>query len=185
MALLILGILLWSLPHLFKRIAPAARARMGDGPAKGVVAVLSILGIVCMVIGYKQADPVFLYALPSWAVHLNNLLMLIAVLLLAVGHSKSRLRRKLRHPMLSAAVIWAVAHLLVNGDVPSLVLFGGLLIWAVVSMLTINAREHDYVPYAGGSVAGDVRLAIITLVVFVVIVFIHGWVGPWPLGGGA
>lgn len=186
MIYLLLGLLLWIAAHMFKRLAPAERARlqdrMGNG-AKGVIAVLLVLAVVLMVIGYKRTDFVPLWQPPAFMVHINNLLMVFAVLLYGVGHSKSRLRRTMRHPMLWGTAIWAVAHLLVNGDLASVVLFGTLLIWALAEMPLINRQAHDYVPFSGGSLAGDIRLAIITLVVFVVIVLIHGWIGPSPLPG--
>jgi uncharacterized membrane protein len=143
------------------------------------VAIVSLAAIVLMVFGYRAAEPTPLWYL-GWAVHLNNLLMVIAIVLLGVGSSKSRLRGKMRHPMLTGAIVWAVAHLLVNGDVPSLVLFGGLGLWAITSMILINRAEPAPQPYNEGSVQGDVRLFVISAVVFVVIVLVHGWLGPSP-----
>ena len=84
-----------------------------------------------IIIGFRRAPVVPVYDPPPWAIHLNNLLMVVAVLLLGLGHSKSRARGWLRHPMLTAVVVWAVAHLLVNGDQASLVMFGWLGLWAV------------------------------------------------------
>lgn len=179
MGLLVLGVLLWSGAHFFKRLAPDARASMGD-KGKGAVAGAIFVSIVLMVIGYRGNEADVLYVLPEFTRHINNLLMLIAVALYGLGNSKSRLRAKMRHPMLWGTVVWAVAHLLVNGDAASVVLFGGLLVWAVIEMRLINRAAHSYTPYEGGSVAGDVRLVLISLVVFAVIAGIHMWVGPSP-----
>lgn len=178
---LILGLALWTFFHLFKRLLPQARARLGD-PGKGLVALGSVAAIALMVVGYRAADPVPLWYFP-WAIHVNNLMMLIAVILLGVGSSKSRLRARMRHPMLTGAIVWSVAHLLVNGDLPSLVLFGGLGLWAVASMTLINRAEPAPEPFADGTVQGDIRLLAISAVVFAVIVLIHSWVGPYPLPG--
>ncbi|KKM19806.1 hypothetical protein LCGC14_1651900 [marine sediment metagenome] len=185
MTLLLIGIFLWVAAHLFKRVAPAQRRALQDrmGKAsKGLFAGILVLAVVLMVIGYKMApvDPV--YDPPVWGRHLNNLMMVIAVALFGLGKSKSRLRGTLRHPMLWGMVTWAVAHLLANGDLASVVLFGSMLVWALVEMPLINAQEPAPPPYQG-SVKGDIRLAVITVVVFIVIVLIHGWVGPWPVGG--
>ena len=177
---LVLGLLLWIGFHLFKRIAPRARKGMGRS-GKGLVAAASIIGIVLMVIGYKMTAPTFLYALPMWAWHVNNLLMVIAVLLFGLGHSKSRLNGALRHPMLTAVVLWAVAHLLVNGDVPSLVLFGGLGLWALAEMVVINRAQPVWVPPKRGNLMGDIRFLAISIVLFIVIVVVHSLVGPSPL----
>lgn len=183
MTLLILGLALWIGAHLFKRIAPDARAAMTDrigDASKGVIALVLVLSIVLMVIGYRAAGFVHVYAPPSWGIHLNNLLMLVAVLLLGLGHSKSRIRGIMRHPMLTSVVVWSGAHLLVNGDLASLVLFGALALWALAEMVVINRAEPDYVPAEPGTVVGDIRLAVITLVVFAVMAGIHAWLGYWP-----
>ena len=184
MTLLVLGVALWSAAHLFKRLAPGMRAGMGEA-GKGVVAVLVVAGVVMMVLGYRAAEVRDIWYPPFWAVHANNTLMLIAVGLFGAAHSKSRLRAKLRHPMLTGMLSWAIAHLLVNGDLASLILFGGLGLWAVAEMLVINARDKIYTPWQGGSPGGDIRLAVITLVVFGAVAGLHAWIGPWPFPGGA
>lgn len=185
MTLLVLGLIVWTAAHLFKRVAPGARASLaqalGAGPSRGVMAGSILVGLVLIVIGYRGAEVAPVYAPPSWGVHLNNLLMLIAVGLVGASHSKSRVRGWLRNPMLTGVVVWAVAHLLVNGDVASLVLFGWLGIWALASIVMIDAGD-PVKPAPVASLAGDVRLGIITLVVFAVIVAIHTWLGypPFP-----
>lgn len=85
--------------------------------------------------------------------------------------------------MLWGTVVWAAAHLMVNGDVASIVLFGWIGVWALVQMQLINRAEPDYTPWQGASVAGDVRLGLVTLVVFSVIAGIHIWLGYNPFGG--
>lgn len=182
MFLILLGLLLWTWPHNMKSLTPGLRAQLGDKTAPMVTAIASVLAIVLMVLGYRGADDAaFVYAPPAWGQHANNLLALIAVFLLALGHSKSRLRGKLRHPMLSAVILWAIAHLLVRGDAASLLLWGGLIAWALLSMMLINRRVPHASPYTGGSLAGDIRLVVISLVVFAVVVLLHGWLGPNPL----
>ena len=185
MTLLIPGLLLWSGAHLLKRLAPGVRVfldnKMGGG-AKGLIAVLILLSVVLMVLGYRSADGAFYWGRSAATVGINNILMVIAVVLFGVGNSKSRLRGKMRHPMLTGLIVWGVAHLLVNGDTPSFVLFGGLIAWAVLEMILVNRAEHEYVPYDGGSRAGDIRLAVISVVVFAVIAAIHAWLGYNPFG---
>lgn len=182
MQLLILGLVLWTAAHLFKRVAPGPRARMGDIPAKLAVTVLSLAAVVLMVIGYRRAEFEPLYApLPGMG-HLNNLLMLVAVFLIGVPHSRGIAKSKLRHPMLAAVVLWAVAHLLVNGDVASVVLFGWLGLWAVASMVLINAQE-SWTPPPAGRLRSDAIGAGIALVVFAIIAATHIWLGRNPFLG--
>lgn len=179
MNLLILGIALWWAGHLFKRLAPSARARLG-ARGKAVTAAVIAAGVVAMVFGYRAAPYEPVIAPPAWGIHANNALMLLAVFLLGLGHSKSPLRARIRHPMLTAVFVWAAAHLLVRGDLASLVLFGSFLAWPVVEILLINAREPEWRPPSGGSLAGTLRLLAITVVVYAVIVGIHIWFGLHP-----
>lgn len=187
MTLLIAGLLLWTFAHVFKRAFPEARAgidaRLGAGPAKGAFATVLVLAVVLMVIGYRQAAFVPLYAPPPWTVHLNNLLMIAAVALFGAGKSKGRARAWFRHPMLLGVTVWGFAHLLVNGDVASVVLFGGLIAWANANMQIINLREGPWQRPEPGPVSGDLRLLGITLVVYAVIAALHAWLGVWPFPG--
>ncbi|MDU8944598.1 NnrU family protein [Ovoidimarina sediminis] len=182
MTLLILGLALWTAGHVFKRVLPGVRETMGNA-GKGVAAVLILAGVLAMIFGYKAAEFVPVWQPPAFMVHINNLLMLGAVFLFGLGSSKSPLRAKMRHPMLTGMVVWAVAHLLVNGDLASLVLFGGLAIWALAEMRIINASEPVYHRFEGGSLGGTVRLLVITVVVFAVIGGIHTWLGYRPFPG--
>lgn len=185
MTLMILGLLLWTAAHAFKRVAPAQRQamqdKMGDA-SKGVFAALLLVSVALMVIGYRGAEGEVFWGRSPALVGINNLLMLAAVVLYGVGNSKSRLRARFRHPMLWGTVIWAVAHLMVNGDTPSFVLFGWIAVWALAEMRLINRAEADYTPFEGGTAAGDVRLAIISIVVLAVIAGIHTWLGYPPFG---
>lgn len=175
---LVVGVLLWSGAHLFKRLAPKQRRGMGDA-AKGMVAGASLLAIVLMVVGYRMADPAVLWVAPTWAWHLNNLAMVVAVVLFAASTVPNRIKARMRHPMLTAAVIWAAAHLLVNGDVPSLVLFGGLGLWAVVAMLLINRAEPRWTPPKADA-RGDLRALAIAVVMFAVFAGVHIFLGHSP-----
>ncbi len=187
MSLLVLGLILWVVGHFFKRYAPGGRAalagRFGVGPSKGMVAGVLALALILMIVGYRAAPYEALYTPPGWGVHLNNLAMLFAVALFGMGSSKGRARSWLRHPMLTGVVVWGIAHLLVNGDVTSLILFGGLSAWAIAEMLVINAREPAWMRPEPGPVSGDVRLVVISLVLYGVIAGIHAWLGYWPFPG--
>lgn len=186
MTLLILGLILWVAAHSFKRVAPGARQalqdRMGDA-SKAVFAVLLLASVALMVTGFRGAEAEYFWDRSAATTGVNNLMMLVAVALYGVGNSKSRLRARMRHPMLWGTVVWAAAHLLVNGDSASIVLFGGMALWALAEMALISRAEPDYVPWEGGSMTGDVRLGVISLVVLAVIAGIHTWLGYPPFGG--
>ncbi len=181
MILLTLGVLLWALAHYFKRFAPERRAALGN-KGKGLVAVAIVVSLLMMIFGYRSADYIPVWSPPSWTVHLNNLMMLVAVFVYGMSATTGRLRGKLRHPQLTAVKIWAVAHLLVNGHLAAIILFGGLLAWAVGSVIMIN-RSEPWVRPEPGEPKKDILLVVITLVLFAVMTAIHAWLGVWPFPG--
>jgi len=169
---LILGVALWWGSHLFKRLAPDARAGLGE-KGKGLVALLTLLSVALMVIGYRGWTGPVLYAPAPGMTHVNNLLMLVAVLMVGAGSKGSWLAGKMRHPMLIGAVIWAVAHLLVNGDLASLVLFGGIGAWALLTMALIKRAEPGWTRSAGAPGRRDAVLVVVWLLVYGVIIWLH------------
>ena len=181
MILMILGLILFSGSHLFKRLVPGRRAAMGD-KSKGIVALATLAGIVLMVIGYRAAPYIEVWSPPRFLTHVNNLLMLVAVFLLGVGYSWGVVRTKLRHPMLGAVKVWALAHLLVNGDLAGIVLFGWLLAWAVISLILINRAEPVWVRPDVGPVRNDLIYGGASLLIFGVITYVHTWLGISPFG---
>ena len=189
MILLILGLLLWTAAHYFKRIAPGARAgltdKMGNG-AKGLFAALIVLSIVLIVLGHRANDFIPVWNPPSFMGHINNLLMLLAFYVYGSSAAKGEkvwIATKIRHPQLTAVKIWAVAHLLANGDLSSMILFGGLLAWAVGSVILINRAEGPWTPLPQAPMKREIRLVIISVVLFVVVAAIHIWLGVNPFGG--
>lgn len=176
MLLLILGVALWAIAHLFKRLAPGPRAALGD-PGKGLVALGVLAGVVLMVIGYRMTGGAAYWGRSPALVGINNLLMLFAVYLFAASGMKTWITSKIRHPQLTGVKTWALAHLLVNGDVPSFVLFGGLLAWAVVEVILINRADKPAKatgPFPAGKEIGAIVGAV---VVFGAIAGIHYWLG--------
>ena len=176
MVLLILGVALWWGAHLFKRLAPAQRAALGD-KGKGAVALALLAAILLMIFGYRMADGAFFWGRHPATVGINNLLMIAALYLTSPGPKKGALLYRMRHPMLTGFLLWAVAHLLVNGDVPSFVLFGGLGLWAIVEMVVINRAEPEWTPPQKGSIGKDAMFLAISVVLLFVIGFIHTWLG--------
>ena len=177
MTLLTLGVLLWVFAHTFKRILPGPRAALGEERGKGVVALLSLAAIVLMVIGYRMVDATPLWSRHPATVGINNLLNLLAVYLFAASGMKTWITSKIRHPQLTATKAWAIAHLLVNGDVPSFILFGGLLAWAVVAVILINRQTDDVRPTGPFETRKEIIALVASLVVFGLIAGVHYLLG--------
>lgn len=183
MLILILGVALWWAAHLFKRIAPERRAAMG-AQGRGAVTAALVLSVGLMIWGYRIAGGPVWWGRSDALVGINNLLVLLAFYLFAADGMKTRVTALIRHPQLTAIAIWAVAHLLVNGDLPSFVLFGGLLAWALVEMVVINRASPGWTPPAGPFPARKEAMAAAgAVIVMLVVGLIHGWLGPWPFGG--
>lgn len=184
MTLMIFGLALWSAAHLFPAATPAGRQNLtnmlGEFRAKALIAAVILAGLVLMVIGYRASPYQELYLLPGWATHLNNLLMMASVLLFGSARSENMVSHRLRHPMLRGVLSWAVAHLLVNGDVASVVLFGGLAVWAVASIILSNRRDGAWERPGPGDRAANIKVVAISGVVYVAIVLVHSFVLGYP-----
>lgn len=176
MILLVLGVLLWVLAHLFRRLAPDMRARMGNA-GKGAVALALVISVVMMVIGYRSAEGAAFWFRHPATVGINNLLMLAALYFTSPGPKKGALFYKMRHPMLFGFALWTLAHLLVNGDVPSFILFGGLGAWALLEMVVINRAEPNWTPPAKGSIGKDAMFLAISVVLLGAIGWLHSALG--------
>ena len=181
MLILILGVALWAGAHLFKRFAPEKRAAMGD-KGRGLIALLIVASIVLMVVGYQMADGAVFWGRSPALVGINNLLMLISVYLFAASGMRTAVARKFRHPMLLAVKTWALAHLLVNGDVESFILFGGIMAWAVFQMIKINRAEPEWTRPEPAPMRKEIIAVVATVVVFGVIAVLHGVLGPRVFG---
>lgn len=146
--MLIVGLALFFGVHLVPSV-PELRARLvaiaGVRPYRGLFALVSALGLVLIVLGYGSMQGLGrgnpqLWVPPAWAKHLTMLLMLPALILLVAAYIPSRLRTAVRHPMLAAVALWAFSHLLVNGDLASVLLFGSFLVYAGYDVISANRR---------------------------------------------
>ena len=192
MALLIVGLVIFLGVHSVRIVADDWRtaqiAKRGPKAWKGIYAVLSLIGFVLIVYGYGLARqvPAVVYAPPAWLRHLGTVLTIPAFILLAAAYVPgTRIKRAVGHPMVLGVKVWAVAHLLANGAVADLVLFGSIFVWAVVNYAAARRRDRAAgTVYAVGPVSRDVRAVVIGLVVWAVFAFwLHGvLIGPQPFG---
>ncbi|QBX99644.1 hypothetical protein E2K80_01985 [Rhodophyticola sp. CCM32] len=177
--LLIAGIALFIAAHWFKRLMPDRRAAMGEA-GKGPVALAILAGIVLMVIGYRSAAYVNIWFPPDFLTHINNLLMLLAFWFFALSALPGTISARVRHKQLTAAKLWAVAHLLVNGDLASIILFASMLGWAVGTVILINRAEPTWDRPGQPTLAADGKALVIGGVVMVGVAMIHAWLGYYP-----
>ena len=148
MILLVLGLALFLGVHSISIVAPEWRgaqiAQRGQPAWKGIYAVVSLASFVLLIYGYGLArqSPVVLYTPPGAARHISLLLMLPFFPLLFAAYLPGRIKAAAKHPMLLAVKLWALAHLLANGRLADVVLFGSFLLWAVLSFRAARQRDR-------------------------------------------
>ena len=185
MTLLVLGLVVFLGMHAFS-MARGARAnliaRIGEGPYKGLYSLVSLIGIVLIAVGfgrYRADGYIPVWDPPVWTRHLALLLVWIAFVCFVAAYLPGQIKRRLKHPMLAGVKIWAFAHLLANGDLGSILLFGSILIWAVLAR--IGAKRRDVAAQHGGTappagLRNDVlALAISTVAYGIFVVWLHPW----------
>ncbi|ASW07252.1 NnrU family protein [Rhizobium sp. 11515TR] len=191
MALLILGIVLFLGLHLIRVVAPGLRtsliASLGEGGWKIAYSIASIIALIILIYGFGQArDMTPIWTPPFWMSHITILLMLFALIclvasLLPAGHIAVRTK----HPMVLSVKIWALAHLLSNGDGAAILLFAAFLAWGVILRISLKRRERageiTLRPFV--SAKYDVYAIIIGVIVWALIIWkLHAWIiGVSPL----
>ena len=191
MALLILGIVLFLGLHLIRVVAPGLRttliASLGEGGWKGAYSIASIIALIVLIYGFGQArDMTPIWTPPFWMSHITILLMLFALIclvasLLPAGHIAVRTK----HPMVLSVKIWALAHLLSNGDGAAILLFAAFLAWGVILRISLKRRERageiTLRPFV--SAKYDVYAIVIGVIVWALIIWkLHAWIiGVSPL----
>jgi uncharacterized membrane protein len=192
MIFLVLGLILFLGSHSVRIFAEDWRAKrvaaLGLNPYKGVYSLVAIAGFVLLIYGYGQArmDPVVLYSPPLWLGHLGSLLTIPAFVLLAAAYVKgNRIKAAVGHPMVAGVKVWAFAHLLANGTLADVVLFGAFLVWAVLDFR--SARQRDRVALSRlprGSTMRDLVTVAAGVVAWAAFAFwLHAaWIGVAPFG---
>lgn len=191
MLALVAGLVVFLGVHSVRIVADPWRtrtiARLGEGPWKGLYSVLALVGLVLIVWGYGQArmSPVVLYSPPVWTRHIAAFLVLPAFILIAAGNMRgTRIKAKVGHPMVLGTKLWAFAHLIANGTLADVVLFGSFLAWAIVDYASARRRDRAAgVVYPAGAVRGDMMALVAGTVAWVVFSFwLHALligVRPW------
>lgn len=183
--LLLAGVLLWAVTHLFVSVGAPARggliAALGLGPYKALFALTLVVALGLIVMGWRSMPPASLWLPPAGMRHATMALMPFAVILFISARAPTDIKQFIRHPQLTGVKLWAVAHLLCNGETRSVLLFGGLLAWAVLEVIFINRRDGAWKKPAPVGMARTLVSAAIGLAVTAVLVFGHPWFAGMPL----
>lgn len=185
MALLILGLVIFLGIHSIAIAAPDLRARaiarMGEGGWKGMYTLVSLCGFVLLVYGFGLArqSPVVLYTPPHFLRHVTFLFMLPVFPLLFAAYLPGRIKTAAKHPMLAAVKFWAFAHLLSNGTLADVLLFGGFLAWAVLDRISFKRRPPQVLRTAPPRRFNDLIAVVSGLAVYALFI---GWAHRWLIG---
>ena len=152
MGLLVLGLAAFIGAHVFVTLRArraAVIARIGEWPYKGLMALVSLVGIILVGYGfaqYRATGGIVVWDPPAWTRHVTVALMWPATICVVASYCRGNIWRKLKHPMLVGVKTWALAHLISNGDLGSIVLFGAFLFWAVYDRITLKHRTDPGAP---------------------------------------
>ncbi len=175
MTILIVGLIIFLGLH-FIPVFPGVKAsivnRLGEGLYRPVFAIVSIIGFALIVYGKIIAHPpVILWTPPDWTRHVAFSLMPVALILLVSAYAPGHIRRWVRHPMLAGTILWSLAHLAANGELSSLLLFGGFFIWSSVTFVLALFRETP--PPVVKGWGGDITAVIIGIILTTLLMNFH------------
>lgn len=185
MTTLIVGLVLFLGVHSLSIVNEPLRNRLhaslGEAAFKGLYSLASLIGLLLIIWGYAAArmDPTVIYTPPGWLRHLAMLLLIPVFPLLFATYFPGKIKARLKHPMLAAVKLWALAHLLANGMLQDLLLFGSFLAWAVADRISMKHRTQRPIPTLPASKANDLIAIVGGLAVYVVTVF---WAHQWLFG---
>jgi uncharacterized membrane protein len=190
MSILIIGIALFLGIHSISIVTPGLRARavasMGTNGWRGLYSLVSAAGFVLILYGFHLARqaPVVLYMPPGWMRHVTLLLMLPVFPLLLAAYLPGRIKTAMKHPMLAAVKFWAFAHLLSNGLLADVLLFGAFLVWAICDRISLKRRPPQAIRTAPQGRFNDLIAVIAGLALYVIfILWAHvRMFGSSPLG---
>lgn len=180
MAFIVSGILLWAAVHLVPSLGFSFKQktieRFGEGLYKAVFSVLLLSSVALIIYGWRTNEPVLLY-LPIENLRPFALFMvLLGFLFIGAAKNETRLKQYVRHPQLTGLVIWASAHLILNGDSSSVALFAGLGLWAAIEIPLISRREGAWVKPPVPSWGVEIKGQLISLAIFAVLLFAHPFI---------
>lgn len=182
MNILLIGLVLFIAVHSLAIVNAPWRDRMasrlGEWPWKAIYSLIALVGLVFIVWGYGQAraEPVVLYTSPLWLRYVAVVVLVPVFPLLFATYLPGRIQAAARHPMLAAVKLWAAAHLLANGTLADIVLFGSLLAWAVVDRISLKRRAPPFVPRLPASPLNDVIAVVGGLALYAAFILgVHAW----------
>ena len=182
MLLFIIGLVLFFAVHSISIVHVGWRdamvERLGTGVWRLFYSLVSLAGLLLLIWGYgiARSDPVILYTPPAWLLYVNFILMLFVFPLALSQFFPGRIKAAVKHPVFASVKIWAFAHLLTNGGVADILLFGCFLVWAVAGRVSMKYRRQRPVPGFPESPANDLIAVVLGLLLYLLFIMVlHNW----------
>jgi uncharacterized membrane protein len=186
LAIMILGLALFTGAHAFVTMRPqraAVVARLGEGPYKGILSAVALVGIILIGFGfarYRAAGYIPVWSPPGWTRHITTALVWPSIVCIVAAYIPGDIARVLKHPMLVGVKLWAVGHLVSNGDLGSIILFGAILAWAVFDRITLKRRsDPGALGFPRGGRGNDVMAVVVGTLLYLALAY---WFHPLVVG---
>ena len=180
MFVLTLGLVLWAAVHFVPSIGqPIKRGWIELLGQRGYTisfSIIVIISLLLIVLGWRSTTPTQLYALPDFVKPIAIVLMVIAFVLFGAAKHPTRIKRFVRHPQLVSIIVWSIAHLLLNGDSRSVLLFGWFGCWAILEIIAINRRDGEWIKAQAPSWGQEAKGFAISLVILIVAAAAHPFI---------
>jgi len=180
MEMLILGLAIWSIVHFIPSLAQPLKLKwqtaLGEKGYKASFAIIVVISLGLIISGWRSSTPEYLYTLPAFTKHIAMLMMVFAFILFGAAKYQTRIKRIIRHPQLTSIIVWASAHLMLNGDSRSVVLFSTMGIWAILEIIFINKRVGAWNKPEVPSIGLELRGLGISIVMLIVVVMLHPYI---------
>ncbi len=190
LALLVIGLVVFLGSHVFVSLRErraAAIKRLGEGPYKGLLSLVAVVGLVLVVYGfgrYRADGLIPIWSPPPFLRHVTEALMWPAFICVVAAYVPGHIKRVLKHPMLVGVKLWAFGHLLVNGDLGGIILFGSILAWAVYDRITLKRRtDPGGPPIPIGGAKNDAIAVVIGTLVYLAVGFVFHPLAGLPVFG--
>lgn len=184
---LVSGVFLWALIHFIPTLAPAFRETLigllGRKAYRGLFSLGILSALALIVLGWRSSPDVYWYVVPAWTRPIALFLMVFSIILFVAAQHATAIKRYVRHPQLSAVVLWSISHLLTNGTSRAFVLFAGLGAWALIEMPLISSRQGAWEKPASPGFGAELTGLAISAVAYIFLVFLHPYfagVSPIP-----
>jgi uncharacterized membrane protein len=177
------GVLLWSIVHFIPALVADFRKtivnRHGEYAYKGVFTLLMIISLYLIISGWGSMTPIepdvleSIYPIPDWGKHAAALLVLIGFILFLAPYPPNNIKRMLRHPQLTGVACWGVGHLLAIGTARSILLFGGLTVWALLEIVLISRRDGAWIKPGKVPVKSDLAMVLFSVLAYLAFLYTH------------